>query len=86
MIACKLSLAGLALDISATTAESAWQNPVIQGHGKMHPMPKAEVQPSPDRGYKILYNVTRAAEAPDKVTPGSEHVARLINIYTLQIN
>lgn len=81
-ISCCLLLS-LAFDVPATSAESAWQNPVIQGYGKVHPMPEAAVQPSPDREYKILFDVTKAAKAPEQVNPGLEHIARLINIFAL---
>ncbi|SOD39959.1 DsrE family protein [Nitrosovibrio sp. Nv4] len=76
-------LLGLAFDIPVTSAESAWQNPVIQGFGKVQSMPEAAVQPSPDREYKILFDVTKAAKAPEQVNPGLEHIARLINIFAL---
>jgi hypothetical protein len=46
-------------------------------------MPEAAVQPSPGREYKILFDITKAAEAPDEINPGLEHVARLINLFAL---
>lgn len=76
-------LLGLASRIPATAAESIWKNPVIQEYGKVHPMPGAAVQPAADREYKILFNITKAAETPDQVNPGLEHIARLINIFAL---
>jgi len=65
------------------SAEPIWQNPIIQGYGKVHPTPEVEVQSSPDREYKILFDVTKAARTPDQVNPGLEHVARLINLFAL---
>jgi intracellular sulfur oxidation DsrE/DsrF family protein len=82
LISCFLVLS-LAVASSATFAESFWQNPVIQGYGKVHPMPEAVVQPSPDREYKILFDVTKASGTPDQVNPGLEHIARLINLFAL---
>jgi hypothetical protein len=38
---------------------------------------------SPGREYKILFDITKAAEAPDEINPGLEHVARLINLFAL---
>lgn len=76
-------LLDLAFDVPPASAEPAWQNPVIQGYGKAHPMPEAAVQPSPDREYKILFDITKAAESPDQVNPGLEHIARLINVFAL---
>jgi intracellular sulfur oxidation DsrE/DsrF family protein len=82
LISCFLVLS-LAVASSATFAESFWQNPVIQGYGKVHPMPEAVVQPSPDREYKILFDVTKASGTPGQVNPGLEHIARLINLFAL---
>jgi intracellular sulfur oxidation DsrE/DsrF family protein len=79
-----LNLASSAfVPVSAAAAEPAWQNPVIQGYGKVHPMPEAAVQPTPDREYKILFDITKAAEAPDQINRGLEHIARLINLFAL---
>jgi intracellular sulfur oxidation DsrE/DsrF family protein len=82
LISCFFML-NLAVASSATFAESFWQNPVIQGYGKVHPMPEAAVQPSPDREYKILFDVTKAARTPDQVNPGLEDIALLINLFAL---
>jgi hypothetical protein len=82
LISCFLVLS-LAVASSATFAESFWQNPVVQGYGKVHPMPEAEVQPSPDREYKILFDITKASGRPGQVNPGLEHIARLINLFAL---
>ena len=76
-------LLGLALDSPATSAESAWQNPVIQEYGKVYLMRDAAVQPSPDREYKVLFDITKAAKEANQANPGLEHVARLINIFAL---
>ena len=46
-------------------------------------MPEAAVQPSPNREYKILFDVTKAARTPDQVDPGLEDIARLINLFAL---
>lgn len=74
---------GLALAGPATAADITWQYPVIKEYGKVHPLPQAAVQPSPKREYKILFSITKAAEAPDQVNPGLEHIARLINVFAL---
>ena len=46
-------------------------------------MPEAAVHPTPNREYKILFDIAKAAEAPDQVNPGLEHIARLINLFAL---
>jgi hypothetical protein len=66
---------------AAAAAEPAWRDPVIQGYGKVQPLPEAAVQSSPNREYKILFSITKAAQSPDRINPGLEHVARLINIF-----
>lgn len=45
-------------------------------------MPEA-VQPSPDREYKILFDISKASGTPGQVNPGLEHIARLINLFVL---
>lgn len=59
------------------------QHPVIQGYGKVHPYPNAAMQPSPERHYQVLFDITKMADAPNKVNPGLDHVARLLNLYAL---
>ena len=58
-----------------------WVNPVIKDYGKAKPFPQATAQPERGRTYRALFNVVKAADKPDKVNPGLDHVARLINIY-----
>lgn len=60
---------------------SFWQTPTIVGAGKIHPLPQAAYQPDPTATYKVVFSLTRAAEKPDEVNPGIEHVARAVNLY-----
>lgn len=80
--ACCLIL-GLALAGPVTAADVAWQYPVIKEFGKVRPLPEAALQPSPDREYKVLFSITKAPDSPDKINPGLEHIARLINVFGL---
>ena len=67
----------------AADVQKVPQHPVIKGYGKVHPYPGAAMQPSPDRHYQVLFDITKAADAPGKVNPGLDHVARLLNLYAL---
>lgn len=68
---------------SATDAKQTPPQQGIQGYGKVHPYPEAAIQPSPKRDYKVLFDITKAADAADKVNPGLDHVARLLNLFAL---
>ncbi len=58
-----------------------WEYPVIKGYGPVHPLPDAAVQPDKSIEYKILFDITIAANSKDKVNPGLDHIARLINVF-----
>lgn len=64
-------------------APDGWRNPVIQNYGKVKPVPEARIQPSPDRRYKIVMNITKGASQPGRVAGGLIRVARLVNLYAL---
>lgn len=61
--------------------ENGWTYPVIQGYAGAVPLPNAEVQPQKGRTYKILFNLSKAAEKPDEPIPGLEHMARTFNVF-----
>jgi len=70
----------------AFCASNAKQTPTqqgIQGYGKVYPYPEAAIQPSPKRDYKVLFDITKAADSADKVNSGLDHVARLLNLFAL---
>lgn len=71
----------LAVGGGAHADQSFWQTPTIQGAGKIHPLPDAAYQPDPDADYKVVFNVTHAADATDEVSPALKHVARTLNLY-----
>lgn len=80
-------LAGLLMgsSISQVSAgpKQSWQYPVIRGYGKVRPYADAAARPSPDRTYKVLFDIAQGAETPEKPNPGLDRVARLINIFAL---
>ena len=58
----------------------AWEYPVIKGYGPMDPLPHAAVQPDQSIKYKVIFEITRVAQSPDKVNPGLDRVARFLNV------
>lgn len=81
-----LPLAAVALCAAALAADEAadaqfWQTPVLQGVGRMHPLPHAAYRPNPKETYKIVFSVTRGPREPSEVNPGLERVARTVNLY-----
>lgn len=55
-------------------------NPVIAPYGKIAPAPNAAMQPDPKLDYRVVFNISRAAPAPDKHNPSLERVARYVNL------
>ena len=72
---------GLGSTQVSAEASQEWVNPVIKEYGKVRPYPHAAAQPDAGKQYKILFSLTKPPESVDKVNPGLEHVARLINLF-----
>ena len=72
---------GLASTQVASQGSQEWVYAVIKDYGKVRPYPNAAAQPESGKQYKILFSLTKPPESVDKVNPGLEHVARLINIF-----
>src|SRR5688572_1922599 len=77
-ILASLLIGGL-LNQALAESKPGWEYPAIPGYGKVRRYPDAAAQPSPDRTYKVLFDITQGAEAPEKPNSGLDHVARLIN-------
>jgi intracellular sulfur oxidation DsrE/DsrF family protein len=58
----------------------AWEYPIIKSYGLMNPLPGAAVQPDKSIKYKVIFEITRVAQSPDKVNPGLDRVARFLNV------
>jgi intracellular sulfur oxidation DsrE/DsrF family protein len=58
----------------------AWEYPFIKGYGPMDPLPGAAFRPDKSIKYRVLFDVTKAAESMDKVNPGLDRVARFLNV------
>lgn len=71
----------LLIGFASQSRAQIWQYPVIQNYGGVYPLPNAAVQPDKFLGYKIIFGISKAADNNNKVNPGLEHIAQLINVY-----
>lgn len=55
-------------------------NPVITPYGKIAPAPTAAMQPDLALDYRVVFSITKAPPAPDKLNPSLERVARYLNL------
>jgi intracellular sulfur oxidation DsrE/DsrF family protein len=76
-------LIGGSINPASPETKSGWEYPAIRGYGKVRPYPDAAARPSPDQTYKVLFDITEGAETPEKPNSGLDHVAQLINAFTL---
>jgi len=53
---------------------------VIPGYGAITPVEGATERPDRTLRYRVLFGVTKAASAPDKINPSLEKVARFLNL------
>ena len=58
----------------------AWEYPVIKGYGPIDLLPNAAVQPDKSIKYKVIFEITRAAQSVEKLNPGLDRVARFVNV------
>jgi intracellular sulfur oxidation DsrE/DsrF family protein len=52
----------------------------VPGYGKISPVPGAANLPDRNLRYRVIFSVTKAADAPAKVNPSLEKVARFLNL------
>lgn len=76
-------LIGGSIGQASADPKAEWEYPAIRGYGKVRPYPDAAARPSPDRTYKVLFDISKGAETPEKPNSGLDHVARLINTFAL---
>lgn len=65
---------------SAVSASVTAQQPVIVEYGKITPVEGGAERPDRSLRYRVLFSVTKASSAPDKVNPSLEKVARFLNL------
>ena len=78
-----LLVAAIMLPAGATAADQVPSAPhTILSAGSTHAVPNAAYMPDPARTYQVVFTLTKASAAPDKVNPSLERVARTVNLYT----
>lgn len=70
----------IGLGILPTTLGAQVATPRIAGYGSIAPLTGAETRAEPGLRYRLVFSVTKAAAAPDKINPSLDKVARLINL------
>ena len=73
--------AGLASTAAAQQPAGFWSTPVIKGIGTVHVWPEAVLRPDANTTYKTIADVTKPAPSNDKMNPGLEHIARVVNVF-----
>lgn len=77
------TLKGLMLVGALTAAQAAPAEPkfpAIQGFGGIQPTEGAGERPDRRLRYKVVFNITKAADQPSKVNPSLDKVARFLNL------
>lgn len=70
----------IAVICAAAAASSAQAAELAPGFGKISPIPGAENLPDRNLHYRVIFNVTKAADSPAKVSPSLDKVARFLNL------
>ncbi len=68
------------LAAQAARGEDAAAKSVVAGFGSVRPVPNAEERPDPRLRYRVVFNITKAASAPDRPNPSLDKVARFLNL------
>jgi DNA-binding transcriptional ArsR family regulator/intracellular sulfur oxidation DsrE/DsrF family protein len=76
------AVVGLAFGATLGVADDdGWQTPVIDGAGRIRPLPHAAYQPDPDASCKAVFAIIHASERPGDVNKALERLARTVNLY-----
>jgi len=79
----KTILAGLFLFLAAQLQAQTAQYPIVKGFGGIYEIPEATELPDPSLEYKIIVDLTSAAENDKEVSRWVDNVARMINLHGL---
>lgn len=52
----------------------------VDGYGNVRPWQGAKEPPSPDLRYRVVFDISKAAQQPARVNPGLDRVARFLNL------
>jgi intracellular sulfur oxidation DsrE/DsrF family protein len=72
-------LLSFSLQVNAQTP----QFPIVKGFGGIYEIPEATERPDPALEYKILVDLSTAADNPKEISRWVDNVARLINLHGL---
>ncbi len=81
MLLALAAVAGLSATASAQQPAGFWSTPAIPGVGPVHVWPEAVLRPDATTTYKTVADVTKPAPSNDKMNPGLEHIARVVNVF-----
>ncbi|MDN3203183.1 DsrE family protein [Algoriphagus sediminis] len=59
------------------------QYPIVKGHGGIYEIENATERPDPNREYKIIVDLTSAANSPAQVNRWVDNIARMMNLHGL---
>lgn len=79
----KTILAGLFLFLAAQLQAQTAQYPIVKGFGGIYEIPEATERPDPSLEYKIIVDLSTAAENDREISRWVDNVARLINLHGL---
>lgn len=75
-----LAIAAAMAMLACNGAASAQDKGAIAGYGRVTPLPDAANQPDSALRYRVVFDVTKAADGPDKINPTLDRVARFVNL------
>jgi len=79
----KTILAGLFLFLAAQLQAQTAQFPIVKGFGGIYEIPEATERPDPSLEYKIIVDLSTAAENDKEISRWVDNVARMINLHGL---
>ncbi|MES2003716.1 MAG: DsrE family protein [Bacteroidota bacterium] len=76
-----LFFAAFSSSLSFCFGQTKKVNPIIKSYGSVWEIPNAKEKPDPNMEYKILVDITNAADKPDTLNVYLEAVATLLNLH-----
>ncbi|TDQ18297.1 intracellular sulfur oxidation DsrE/DsrF family protein [Algoriphagus boseongensis] len=79
----KIALLAFALFLSIDAFSQTPQYPIVKGYGGIYEIPEATERPDPTIEYKIIVDLTSAAEDNKQISRWVDNVARMMNLHGL---
>ncbi|WP_026950450.1 DsrE family protein [Algoriphagus mannitolivorans] len=73
----------LFLVVSSLSFSQTPQFPIVKGYGGIYEIPEATERPDPSKEYKIIVDLTSAAEDNKQISRWVDNVARMMNLHGL---